>query len=680
MNRDELLKVIKNARHANVLNLSGSQLNELPPEIGELTHLTRLNLKHNKLTHLPKEIGKLTNLRELWLDDNLLQELPREIGALKKLKWLSVSNNQLKTLPETLQELEQLDILELRNNPGLPLPMEDVALKPSEIVRYVLSQHEKQFINEVKLMVLGNSGSGKTSLIRRLIERNFEPTEKSTKTIATQRWPLQIGHKNIQLNVWDFGANETFFNIHRLFLTPNTIYLLVWDATVENHRAELRDWLQLISFLSDGAPIIVVFTKTDLPVKEINRQVLQQQFPAIQQFITVSAATGTGFSELRESLKNVVLTLPNTQTHWQPGWLNVKTRLEISREPFITLETYYHLCEREGIDRYSAEALLCWLRDLGTVTAYPNDLRIGHYIIKEPRWLTEALVGMLSQPTASQQPGIVAGGSFDKLFDGERYAAAHRPFFIDLMKRFELGYDVDDGSDRLFLIPALLPENSPEKEADTAGITVRYRYKFLPKEIIAKTAAKAFPFLMPNSLWQNGFALHDSKNRAVVKMNTIENYIDVAVSGSTITLRDFTAQVCGYFENLHALYPKIQVQKCVVLPEHPEICIDYNNLVKLAEKGEVTVYIDGLSEPVAINALLNGFDVSRQQMKLKARQLQEALHRINQQIEACWREYAKESHPQKLAEIEHRISQLEQQRDEILNELSTSANTIESLV
>ena len=579
-----------------------------------------------------------------------------------------------------MQELDQLDILELRNNPGLPLPMEDVALKPAEIVRHVLSQHEKKFINEVKLMVLGNSGSGKTSLIRRLIERHFEPTEKSTKTIVTQRWPLQVGHKNIQLNVWDFGANETRFNIHRLFLTPNTIYVLVWDATVENHRAELRDWLQLISYLSDGAPIIVALTKADLPVKEINRQVLQQQFPAVQQFITVSAATGTGFSELRESLKNVVLTLPNTQTHWQPGWLNVKTRLEISREPFITLETYYHLCEREGNDRYSAEALLCWLRDLGTLTAYPNDLRIGHFIIKDPHWLAEALTEMLSQPTMRKQPGVVSGESFGKLFDGERYAAAHLPFFIDLMKRYELCYDVDDGSDRLFIVPAALPENTPEKVAAASGLTVRYRYKYLPKEMIVKIAAKAFPFLDPNSLWQNGFAMSDSNNLAIVKMNAIENYIDISVSGDIITLRDFMAQVCGYFENLHALYPKIQVQKCVVLPEYPEICIDYDNVVKLAEKGEVVLHIDGLPEPVAINALLNGFDISRQQMKLKSRQLQEALHQINQKVEACWREYAKESHPLKLAEIEHRIGQLEQQRDEILNELSTSANTIETLV
>ncbi len=679
MNREELLKVFKNARHTNVLNLSGSQLTELPPEIGELTHLTRLNLKHNKLTHLPKEIGKLTNLRELWLDDNILQELPREIGALKKLKWLSASNNQLKTLPESLQELDQLDILELRNNPGLPLPMEGVALKPAEIVRHVLSQHEKQFINEVKLMVLGNSGSGKSSLIRRLIERTFEPTEKSTKSIVMQRWPLQIGHKNIQLNIWDFGASETHFNIHRLFMTSNTIYLLVWDASIENHQTELREWLQLISFLGDGAPIIVALNKSDLPVQEINRQALKKQFPAVHQFITVSAATGAGIAELRHSLKNVTLTLPNTQTHWQPGWLNVKTRLEISRETHLTLETYNHLCKREGMDKYSANALLCWLRDLGTLTVYPNDLRIGHFIVKDPRWLSEAILNMLTPSASVNQPGIVSVDRFETFADDERYTTVHQPFFIDLMKRFELCYDVDDGSDRYFLVPALVSESQPDNEIAVSGFVVRYQYEFLPKELIVKIAAKAFPFITPNSLWKYGFTMSNGKNFATLKMNPIENYVDISVSGNIITLRDFMAQVCGYFDNLHALYPKIKAQKYVVLPDNPEICIAYDTIIKKAEKGEVIIYIDDFPEPVSINALLNGFDTSKQQVKLKTRQLQNELQQINQQIESFWREYAKETHPVKHAEIEFRIGQLEHQRDEILNELSASRNQVETL-
>ena len=45
------------------LNLSYTNLTQLPVEIGQLTQLTKLNLYNNNLTQLPVEIGQLTQLQ-----------------------------------------------------------------------------------------------------------------------------------------------------------------------------------------------------------------------------------------------------------------------------------------------------------------------------------------------------------------------------------------------------------------------------------------------------------------------------------------------------------------------------------------------------------------------------------------------------------------------------------------
>ena len=187
--QEELRKILQYARNHTILNLAGKGLFELPPEIGQLQQLTRLNLKQNHLDTLPPEIGQLKNLRELWLDGNKLSTLPEEIGQLKQLRWLSLNDNQINELPESLAGLETLEILELNGN-QLPHPAENQTRKPAELIDFILQNQERRRINTVKLLVLGEPGAGKTSLIRRLVERRFNPDEPSSSGITVQRWPV----------------------------------------------------------------------------------------------------------------------------------------------------------------------------------------------------------------------------------------------------------------------------------------------------------------------------------------------------------------------------------------------------------------------------------------------------------------------------------------------------------
>jgi len=102
---DEALKHVETAE---VLNLSGQMLTELPAEVGQLLKLKRLDLWKNRLTKLPEQIALLTNLEELILTDNLLTELPEGISELTNLKTLSLSKNKLAQLPDSIIKLKNV--------------------------------------------------------------------------------------------------------------------------------------------------------------------------------------------------------------------------------------------------------------------------------------------------------------------------------------------------------------------------------------------------------------------------------------------------------------------------------------------------------------------------------------------------------------------------------------------
>lgn len=62
-----------NPRHLQVLDLSGNNLNSLPPHVLTLHELRILNLSNNNFKTIPKELGKLTNLNKIITTGNPLE-------------------------------------------------------------------------------------------------------------------------------------------------------------------------------------------------------------------------------------------------------------------------------------------------------------------------------------------------------------------------------------------------------------------------------------------------------------------------------------------------------------------------------------------------------------------------------------------------------------------------------
>jgi Leucine-rich repeat (LRR) protein len=67
------------------LDLSGLELEEVPPEIGKCTHLVKLDLSNNQITSIPEVIGQLLNLEWLLLSANQISEISEAIGQLSNL-------------------------------------------------------------------------------------------------------------------------------------------------------------------------------------------------------------------------------------------------------------------------------------------------------------------------------------------------------------------------------------------------------------------------------------------------------------------------------------------------------------------------------------------------------------------------------------------------------------------
>ncbi len=204
------------------LRLDKNQITTLPDALGQLTALQVLWLHNNQLTTLPEVLGRLHALQMLHLHNNQLMTLPEALGELKQLELLILEGNALRELPESLKKLERLRMLTLHGNDALGLPAEVLGpifvessasnppANPREILDYYFASLGKagEALREMKVLVVGRGGAGKTSVIRRLRGLPCDRQQSETHGIAIEELTLACADGPVAARVWDFGGQH----------------------------------------------------------------------------------------------------------------------------------------------------------------------------------------------------------------------------------------------------------------------------------------------------------------------------------------------------------------------------------------------------------------------------------------------------------------------------------------
>ena len=373
------------------LHLWFNQLTALPELIGRLTQLQSLDLDDNQLTSIPEWVGRLTQLRQLYLANNQLTALPESIGQLIQLRQLWLSNNQLTALPESMQKLTPLNKLFLHGNDALGIPPEilgpdsgEVAggkakpANPAEILQYYFRSRAEatRALNEAKILLVGQGGVGKTSLVKRLVENEFDPEERKTEGINITQWPIPVqgggADGNIRLNIWDFGGQEIMHATHQFFLTKRSLYLLVLDARKGENEGNIHYWLRIIQSYGADSPVLVVINKNEPPNQlDLNETRLGKDYaPNVLGFFKTSCSEGTGIAELRAAIEEQVERLEHVHDRVPASYFRVKEELEeqAREKDFLDIDEYQGLCQTHGVKEQSHQrTLIRFLHDLGNV-------------------------------------------------------------------------------------------------------------------------------------------------------------------------------------------------------------------------------------------------------------------------------------------------------------------------
>ena len=123
---------------------------------------------------------------------------------------------------------------------------------------------------EVKVILLGDSGVGKSCIINRYINNAYDPNIEST--LGSNACTKLVEKKNISyiLNLWDTTGQEKYHSITNLFIKGSNIVILVYSINSLSSFEGLDFWYKSVQEKLEGENYVlaVVGSKSDLIEEE----------------------------------------------------------------------------------------------------------------------------------------------------------------------------------------------------------------------------------------------------------------------------------------------------------------------------------------------------------------------------------------------------------------------------
>jgi len=166
-----------------------------------------------------------------------------------------------------------------------------------------------------KLLILGDSGVGKSSLLLRYCDDTFTSSFIATIGIDFKIKRIDVDGKQMKLLIWDTAGQERFRTITRAYYRGAQAMMLVYDVTDETTFQNVRNWMKSIdqnTVDGEGIPKILLGNKSDLKdqrvVSKSRGEALAEEYgiPFLETSARQKANVSEAFNSLALGVKKIV--------------------------------------------------------------------------------------------------------------------------------------------------------------------------------------------------------------------------------------------------------------------------------------------------------------------------------------------------------------------------------------
>jgi Leucine-rich repeat (LRR) protein len=612
--------------------------------LAALAGLTSLILEENHISDFgAAAFAVLGNLTTLDLERNHIADAT-PFATLKNLVFLNLKDTRVSSLLPIKPLLESgLDVVMEKlceydiNVYGCPLihpPPEIVRQGRKDVLNYFLELERQgvEYLYEAKVLILGDGGAGKTSLLRRLFQGDLPlpADEESTKGIDIHRHTFtNAAGRPFHLNVWDFGGQQIYHATHQFFLTKRSLYILVDDTRNNSktvHDEGFKYWLEVIETLSERSPVLIFQNEKAERSKDIDEAGIKRRFPNVKGVYRGNLEQPNAAEALEEAIRFHVQRLPHVGDVVPTSWLAIRSELEERKQqvPYISCRDYFQIYGRHlELDGTKALLLSQYFHDLGVFLHFQDDPLLARILILQYNWASEAVFNVLNDEAARNSFGYFTRADCEQIWAHSTYGDMH-PELLALMEKFELCYKLPAQQSETWLAPQLLSPSTPGALKDwpqADDLVLTYQYDFLPKGLISRLMVRMHRFVrQTDRSWRSGAYFEHGQSELLARVtSSVYQEIELRARGPerkallSVISSDLDA-LNASFENLRNKVRKFVpciCSKCSTntTPERYEV----GHLLKLNQVGVLTVTCPESYEDVSVLELL---DASKRTVKI----------------------------------------------------------------
>jgi internalin A len=628
--------------HLIFLGLGGNQIgDEGAASLAALTQLTSLGLGGNQIgDEGAASLAALTQLTKLDLSKNPVVETT-SFATLRQLKRLNLMEAKVQDLSPLQPLLERgleakwseygsygsRDGINVYNCPLIHPPPEIVQQGQTAILNYLreIEAQGEDHLYEAKVLILGDGGAGKTSLMRRLYQTDLPlpAEEESTKGIDIHRHTFtNAAERPFHLNVWDFGGQQIYHATHQFFLTKRSLYILVDDTRNSSQAVQddgFKYWLELIEALSEGSPVLIFQNEKAGRSKRIDAAGIKGRFANVKDVYRGNLEHADAADKLAEAIRFHVQQLPHVGEAVPARWLQIRAELEERKQldPYISCKDYFQIYGRHlEFDETKALKLSRYLHDLGVFLHFQDDFLLARYVFLKNEWATEAVFNVLDDEPTKARSGYFTRADCQRIWAHSTYGDLH-PELLALMEKFELCYKLADQPTDTWLAPQLLSPSTPEAVQDwpqADDLVLTYQYDFLPKGLISRLICRMNRFVrQPDRSWRSGaFFEHEQSELLARLASPLGQEIELRARGPE--RKALLSVISSDLDALNATFEGLRDKVRKLVPCICSKCRQYTNperyeeplLLKYRQDDQPTIQCRKSYKHVSVLELLDG--------------------------------------------------------------------------
>eukprot|EP00455_Lapot_gusevi_P035297 TRINITY_DN3908_c0_g2_i2.p1 TRINITY_DN3908_c0_g2~~TRINITY_DN3908_c0_g2_i2.p1 ORF type:complete len:210 (+),score=63.78 TRINITY_DN3908_c0_g2_i2:112-741(+) len=128
-----------------------------------------------------------------------------------------------------------------------------------------------------KIVVIGDSGVGKSNLLLRFADDTFIDSYITTIGVDFRFRTVHINQKAVKLQIWDTAGQDRYRTINAAFYRHANGVILVYDVTNRETFDHVEGWLkEALQYSDANIQILIIGNKADLPDHQVTEEMGQQ--------------------------------------------------------------------------------------------------------------------------------------------------------------------------------------------------------------------------------------------------------------------------------------------------------------------------------------------------------------------------------------------------------------------